>query len=263
MHTISLGFLVQALAEVGDVRLGGGVHGQLGGRLEAGDAAHVEQVARTTRHHRAQRGMAQSGEFPDVERDLAVEPVGVERVERAGGAEPGVVDDEVDPADEATKASAGKFEKDYTKDLKAPLLGIFGNDDKEPDVDQVNKTEEILKSLGKTYEFHRYDKAGHAFFNFTRIGIAMQATSQNQLAAYYMGIPVRRVNNLIWGISAAVAAFAGILLAPVTLIDINMGLAVALKAFAAAVLGGFGSIPGALVGGLTNLIWPESAVAMK
>ena len=43
----------------------------------------------------------------------------------------------------------------------------------------------------------------------------------------------------------------GILLAPVTLIDINMGLAVALKAFAAAVLGGFGSIPGALVGGLT------------
>ena len=46
------------------------------------------------------------------------------------------------------------------------------------------------------------------------------------------------------------AAAAGILLAPVTLIDINMGLAVALKAFAAAVLGGFGSIPGALVGGI-------------
>ena len=90
----------------------------------------------------------------------------------------------------------------------------------------------------------------YAFFNHTRIGVAMQATSQNQLAAYYMGIPVKLIFSLIWAISAGTAAAAGILLAPVTLIDINMGLAVALKAFAAAVLGGFGSIPGALVGGI-------------
>jgi len=90
----------------------------------------------------------------------------------------------------------------------------------------------------------------YAFFNFTRIGVAMQATSQNQLAAYYMGIPVKLIFSLIWAISAGVATAAGVLLAPVTLIDINMGLAVALKAFAAAVLGGFGSIPGALVGGI-------------
>ena len=90
----------------------------------------------------------------------------------------------------------------------------------------------------------------YGFFNFTRIGIAMQATSQNQLAAYYMGIPVKLIFSMIWAISAGVATAAGVLLAPVTLIDINMGLAVALKAFAAAVLGGFGSIPGALVGGI-------------
>src|SRR5471030_1114942 len=90
----------------------------------------------------------------------------------------------------------------------------------------------------------------YAFFNWTRIGVAMQATSQNQLAAYYMGIPVKMIFSLIWAISAAAVAVAGVLLAPVTLIDINMGLAVALKAFAAAVLGGFGSIPGALVGGI-------------
>ena len=90
----------------------------------------------------------------------------------------------------------------------------------------------------------------YGFFNYTRIGVAMQATSQNQLAAYYMGIPVKLIFSLIWAISAGTAAAAGILLAPVTLIDINMGLAVALKAFAAAVLGGFGSIPGALVGGI-------------
>ena len=90
----------------------------------------------------------------------------------------------------------------------------------------------------------------YLFFNHTRLGVAMQATSQNQLAAYYMGIPVKLIFSLIWAISAGTAAAAGILLAPVTLIDINMGLAVALKAFAAAVLGGFGSIPGALVGGI-------------
>jgi branched-chain amino acid transport system permease protein len=89
----------------------------------------------------------------------------------------------------------------------------------------------------------------YAFFNYTRIGVAMQATSQNQLAAYYMGIPVRRVNMLIWGLSAAVAAFGGILLAPVAFVHSNMGF-IGLKAFPAAVLGGFGSVPGAIVGGL-------------
>lgn len=87
------------------------------------------------------------------------------------------------------------------------------------------------------------------FFRFTRIGIAMQATSQNQLAAYYMGIPVSRINTLIWGLSAAVATFAGILLAPITFVHANMGF-IGLKAFPAAVVGGFGSIPGAIVGGL-------------
>jgi len=66
-----------------------------------------------------------------------------------------------------------------------------------------------------------------------------------------LGIRVKLFFSLIWAISAGVAAAAGILLAPVTLIDINMGLAVALKAFAAAVVGGFGSIPGALIGGIT------------
>lgn len=89
----------------------------------------------------------------------------------------------------------------------------------------------------------------YLFFRFSRLGVAMQATSQNQLAAYYMGIPVRRVNMMIWGLSAGVAAFAGILLAPATFIHSNMGF-IGLKAFPAAVLGGFGSVPGAIVGGL-------------
>ena len=89
----------------------------------------------------------------------------------------------------------------------------------------------------------------YLFFSKTRLGVAMQAASQNQLAAYYMGIPVRRVFSLIWAISAGVAALAGILLSPVSMIDVNMG-SLSIKAFAAAVIGGFGSIPGCLVGGV-------------
>ena len=90
----------------------------------------------------------------------------------------------------------------------------------------------------------------YLFFTKTQIGTAMRATSENMLAAYYMGIPVKMVVALTWGISAAVAACAGVLLAPITFIHSNVGLALALKAFPAAVLGGFGSIPGAVVGGI-------------
>lgn len=88
-----------------------------------------------------------------------------------------------------------------------------------------------------------------ALFRYSKLGIAMQASSQNQLAAYYMGIPVKKINGLVWGLAAAVAAIAGILLAPITFVHANMGL-IGLKAFPAAVVGGFGSLPGAIVGGL-------------
>jgi carboxymethylenebutenolidase len=53
---------------------------------------------------------------------------------------------------------------DMTPSMRAPLLGIFGNDDASPDPDQVNRTEEVLRQQGKEYEFHRYDGAGHGFF---------------------------------------------------------------------------------------------------
>ena len=89
----------------------------------------------------------------------------------------------------------------------------------------------------------------YLFFTFSRIGVAMRASSENQLAAYYMGIPVKFIFSLIWSISAATAAIAGVLLAPITLVDTSISL-IGLKAFAAAVLGGFGSIPGAIVGGI-------------
>jgi branched-chain amino acid transport system permease protein len=89
----------------------------------------------------------------------------------------------------------------------------------------------------------------YAVFRYTQVGVAMQAASQNQLAAYYMGIPVKRLNGLVWGLAAAVAAVAGLLLAPITFVHANMGF-IGLKAMPAAVVGGFGSLPGAIVGGL-------------
>ena len=89
----------------------------------------------------------------------------------------------------------------------------------------------------------------YLLFKHTKLGIAMQAMSQNQLAAYYMGIPVKQINGLVWGLAAAVAAVAGLLLAPITFVHANMGF-IGLKAFPAAVVGGFGSLPGAIVGGL-------------
>ena len=89
----------------------------------------------------------------------------------------------------------------------------------------------------------------YALFKYSKLGLAMQASSQNQLAAYYMGIPVKRLNGLVWALAAAVAAIAGLLLAPITFVHANMGF-IGLKAFPAAVVGGFGSLPGAIVGGL-------------
>jgi branched-chain amino acid transport system permease protein len=88
-----------------------------------------------------------------------------------------------------------------------------------------------------------------AFFRYTRVGTAMRATSQNQLAAVYMGISVTRVFSLTWTIAAGLGGIGGILLAPITFVHMNMGF-IGLKAFPAAVLGGFGSLPGAIVGGL-------------
>lgn len=88
-----------------------------------------------------------------------------------------------------------------------------------------------------------------AFFRGTRLGIAMQASSQNQLAAHLNGVQVKRLNSLVWALGGATAAVAGIFLAPISLVDTSLWL-VTLKALAAIVLGGFGSIPGAILGGL-------------
>jgi branched-chain amino acid transport system permease protein len=87
-----------------------------------------------------------------------------------------------------------------------------------------------------------------AFFRFTRMGWAMRATAQNKEAAALVGVSVPRVFAVSWGISAGLAAAAGILLAPLITITPDMG-AIGMKGFVAAILGGFNSLYGAVVGG--------------
>jgi branched-chain amino acid transport system permease protein len=88
-----------------------------------------------------------------------------------------------------------------------------------------------------------------AFFRYTRVGTAMRATSQNRTAAWLVGISVPRMFGLIWAASAMLGAAAGLLIAPLVLVRPDMGV-VAIKAFVGAVLGGFNSLTGAVVGGL-------------
>ena len=71
------------------------------------------------------------------------------------------------PADRLTpKQPVAPIE--YTQDLSCPILGIFGNDDQSPSPEQVDQLETELKKHGKTYEFHRYDGAGHGFWYYDR-----------------------------------------------------------------------------------------------
>jgi branched-chain amino acid transport system permease protein len=89
-----------------------------------------------------------------------------------------------------------------------------------------------------------------AFFRFTRLGVAMRAVAQNRTASRIMGVRIKRIDAMTWGIASVLGAVAGVLIAPITFLDINMGLNPGLKAFTAAVLGGMSSLPGAVVGGL-------------
>lgn len=88
-----------------------------------------------------------------------------------------------------------------------------------------------------------------AFFSFSMTGKALRATSQNPRAAALVGIPVRTMRMVVWGIASAMSSVAGILLASKLTMTPDMGVIVIL-AFAAAALGGFSSLPGCIVGGI-------------
>ena len=88
----------------------------------------------------------------------------------------------------------------------------------------------------------------YLFFEYTRMGIAMRAASMNRRAAQLMGVNVGRVALVAWGLATAISVVSGFLVAPLTFLDFEMMFAVLLKAFAGAILGGFNSLPGAVVG---------------
>lgn len=119
--------------------------------------------------------------------------------------------------------------------------------------------EEALRILGATLMPQSLWVVGGAlaiflglwlFFTKTLTGRAILATSNNRIAAALMGINTRHVMTLSFALSAAAGALAGVLITPITLTSYDVGLAMALKGFAAAMLGGMGNPKGALIGGL-------------
>ena len=88
------------------------------------------------------------------------------------------------------------------------------------------------------------------FFYKTRTGKQMRAAATDSEGASMMGINVNKCRLVTFGISAAFAAIAGILLSPIFYVSVDMGTLVGLKAFSAAILGGFGNIVGAMLGGI-------------
>jgi branched-chain amino acid transport system permease protein len=84
----------------------------------------------------------------------------------------------------------------------------------------------------------------------TMLGLAMRAVAYNKDIAYLSGVNVPLMISLTFGIGCALGAAAGVLIGPINYVQVQMGIGVLIKAFAAAVVGGFGSLPGAVLGGL-------------
>lgn len=87
------------------------------------------------------------------------------------------------------------------------------------------------------------------FLKSTMTGKAMRAVSANRCSAMLLGIPVERMILLSFTLSGAIGAVAGIILTPITTTSYDMGVMLGLKSFSAAILGGYGSMTGAVVGG--------------
>lgn len=90
----------------------------------------------------------------------------------------------------------------------------------------------------------------YQFLGRTKLGLAMQASAMDYQAASAMGIDVGHMNAVAFAIGSALAAIAGNLAAPLLYVEPTVGVSLGIRAFAGAMLGGFGSIPGAIVGGL-------------
>jgi branched-chain amino acid transport system permease protein len=89
----------------------------------------------------------------------------------------------------------------------------------------------------------------YVFFNHMKLGRAVLATCENPVGASLTGMPVPAILTSIWVLASVLAAIAGILLAPIVTLSPELGL-IGIKGFTVAVLGGFTSLPGAVVGGV-------------
>jgi branched-chain amino acid transport system permease protein len=89
------------------------------------------------------------------------------------------------------------------------------------------------------------------FFRRTTAGLTMRAVASNPTAATVVGLQVRRFRTLSFALAGALGGLAGVLVTPITTLRYDVGVLLGLKGFAAAILGGFGSFPGAIVGGIT------------
>lgn len=92
--------------------------------------------------------------------------------------------------------------------------------------------------------------AQYGLFFYTDLGRRLRATAQNAEVAQLMGVRARKMIAITFALSTLLTGIAGVLLAPIFLVDTEMGLNLILKAFIAVIIGGFGSVPGAVVGGL-------------
>jgi len=102
----------------------------------------------------------------------------------------------------------------------------------------------------------------------TKVGLAMRATSENLQAAQTLGIPTRQIMAFSWGMAALLGVIAGLFLAPVLLLDPVFMMEPFFKGFAAAIMGGLNSLPGAIIGGLIlgiaeSLIGAYISIAFK
>jgi branched-chain amino acid transport system permease protein len=89
----------------------------------------------------------------------------------------------------------------------------------------------------------------YLFFRFTPLGLAMRASAQNPVSSRLVGVRVDLMLGLGWGLAAAIGAVAGIVVAHVLFLDVNMMAAVVLYGFAGALVGGIDNPWGAVIGG--------------
>ena len=90
----------------------------------------------------------------------------------------------------------------------------------------------------------------HTVLKRTKYGLATRAVAHNKDIAFLVGINVPFMISIIFGVAAGLAAAGDVLVAPINFIEFEMGLVILLKGFAGAVVGGVGSLPGAILGGL-------------